>query len=62
MGTKLVTDRKLRDDVRHATPMTLVCKDGLIDFAALQPIGFDGVRLQMLHPNGFAASFQEVVT
>lgn len=49
--------------VRHAKESLKDCDDfsSICDVLkkTLQPIGFDGIRLQMLHPNGFApSSFQ----
>jgi UDP-GlcNAc:undecaprenyl-phosphate/decaprenyl-phosphate GlcNAc-1-phosphate transferase len=46
--------------VRRASELLNNCSDfqaicGILK-EALQPVGFDGIRFQMLHPNGYAAS------
>lgn len=47
--------------IRHAIELLNECEEFRsicnVLRQTLQPIGFDGIRLQMLHPNGFAPSF-----
>lgn len=47
--------------IRHATESLNTCDEfrSICEVLqdTLQPVGFDGIRLQMLNPNGFSASF-----
>jgi UDP-GlcNAc:undecaprenyl-phosphate/decaprenyl-phosphate GlcNAc-1-phosphate transferase len=51
--TNHVAVRRAVDSLNDCDNFSSLCR---ILQAALQPIGFDGFRFQMLHPNGFAAS------
>lgn len=54
-----VAIRHATDSLKDCDEFNSICK---VLQTTLQPIGFDGIRLEMFHPNGFAASsFQPLV-
>ncbi|HKM66376.1 MAG TPA: MraY family glycosyltransferase [Candidatus Acidoferrum sp.] len=48
-----VAVRRATESLKHCNQFQMICR---VLQATLEPVGFDGIRFQMMHPNGFAPS------